>query len=215
MPQDFQSLNEFMPMETTERNLPHWQQQGCTYFITWRMADSVPEEVLRPWRDEREAFFLAHPQPWDSATQRAYHQLFTRRMEEWLDAGYGSCALREPSLRDPVRECLHYFHPARYVLNSWVIMPNHVHVIVRPHPDWALSRILHTWKSFTATQINKLRQTSGTFWMDESFDHIVRSLPQLDHFRHYIKENPLKARLRPDEYSLWMGDDNVPPPLLK
>ncbi len=87
-------------------------------------------------------------------------------------------------------------------------MPNHVHVhvLVRPLGDWPLSRLLHTWKSFTASRINKLQSSSGSFWMDESFDHIVRSEVQWQYFQRYIGENPAKANLRAGEFSLWMGE---------
>lgn len=205
MSDDFKPMRRHLPVETRQRNLPHWEQEGCTYFITWRMADSIPEDALGPWRQEREAFFRVHPKPWDDITQRDYHARFTRRIEQWLDAGHGSCALKSPLFRDPVRESLHHFHQTRYTLSAWVIMPNHVHVLVRPLPAWPLSSLLHTWKSFTASRVNKLQGSKGTFWMDESFDHIVRTEIQLAHFRRYIEENPSKAKLRPEEYSLWMG----------
>ena len=75
-------------------------------------------------------------------------------------------------------------------------MPNHVHVLVCVGAKMKLSKVLHSWKSFTAHELNKLLGRRGTVWQDESFDHIVRSLDQLNHFRSYIGENPAKACLQ-------------------
>lgn len=206
MPEDFQTFNRLSPVATRRRDLPHWEQEGCTYFITWRTADSVPEEILRPWLNERDAFYKTNPKPWDVAIQQSFDERFTRRMENWLDAGHGACVLRLPSVREPVLECLRHFDNTRYSLSAWVVMPNHVHVLVRPFDGWPLSRILHTWKSFTAGRINDALGSTGTFWMAESFDHIVRSPAQLERFRRYISENPAKAGLGETEYDVWMGE---------
>ena len=129
---DFQPPQQLSAVERRRRYLPHWEQPGCTYFLTWRMADSVPESVLRPWLKERSLFLAAHPKPWDTATQKTYNTRFTRRMEEWLDAGHGSCVLKTPEARDIVERCLRFHEGQRYDLNAWVIMPNHVHVLVKP-----------------------------------------------------------------------------------
>jgi REP element-mobilizing transposase RayT len=72
-------------------------------------------------------------------------------------------------------------------------MPNHVHALVTPLPGHELSDILHSWKSFTANQINRLLGVSGAFWQKESFDHIVRSPDSMENFRRYIRDNPLKT----------------------
>jgi REP element-mobilizing transposase RayT len=243
MPFVFQPPKELTRVDRRQRYLPHWEQAGCTYFLTWRMADSVPESVLRPWLEERARFRESHPEPWDTATLKTYNTLFTRRMEEWLDAGHGSCALRAPEARAIVERCLRYHQGQRYDLSAWVIMPNHVHVLVKPLPAGeanesdtdtsvcsedlddteqtrvsvsrlgschSLSSILKSWKGISSRQINRDRERNGSFWMDETFDHIVRSESQLLHFRNYIRENPVKAGLGNDEFTLWMGEDEVP-----
>ena len=93
-------------------------------------------------------------------------------------------------MRQIVVTALNHFAGARYHLREWVVMPNHVHVIVTPIGDHELSDILHSWKSFTAKAINKLLQRTGTFWQKESFDHIVRSPESLDRIVLYILQNP-------------------------
>jgi len=205
MPFDFQPLNWAGSVEKRERSLPHWEQQGCTYFVTWRLADSVDADTLHKWKHERDEFFILHPKPWDEAVEKNYHERFSRRMERWLDAGHGSCVLRDQRCRDVVVECLHHFDGIRYDLAAWVIMPNHVHVLVCPFSEWQLVRILHTWKSFTASRINEILGLQGVLWMDESFDHIVRDKAALERFVKYIRNNPVKAGLGADEYSMWDG----------
>ena len=78
----------------------------------------------------------------------------------------------------------------RYHLGEHVVMPNHVHALVMPLAQWALSEILHTWKSYTAKLINRELEQTGAFWQKESFDHIVRSEAALEHFARYIRDNP-------------------------
>ena len=75
-------------------------------------------------------------------------------------------------------------------------MPNHVHAIVTPLGEHLLSSIVHSWKSFTANQINNALNRRGAFWQKESFDHIVRSTDSLDKFRKYIRENPKNMAAR-------------------
>ncbi|MDB6006694.1 MAG: hypothetical protein JWR15_3681 [Prosthecobacter sp.] len=207
MPFQFKPLNWAGSVEKRERNLPHWEQEGCTYFVTWRLADSVDVDTLQKRQHERNSFFMLYPKPWDEAIEKTYHDRFTRRMERWLDAGHGACVLREKRCRDIVAGCLQHFAGVRYELAAWVIMPNHIHVLICPLPGWPLVRILHTWKSFTANKINELLGHQGALWMDESFDHIVRDKTALNRFSKYLRNNPVKAALRYDEYSLWAGSE--------
>ena len=117
------------------RNLPHWEQAGCTYFITWRLADSLPGSQLRVWQEDRERWLALNPQPWTPRVQEEYQREFIDRIEHWLDAGHGSCVLRRPEVRGILSGALHFFHGQRYELEGAVIMPNHVHVIVTPKSE--------------------------------------------------------------------------------
>ncbi|MEK0182777.1 transposase, partial [Microcoleus anatoxicus] len=180
----------------TARNLPHWQQDGVTYFVTFRLADSVPQEKLRQWQDEREKWLKENKQPFSKAQKAEYYQLFSEKINNWLDAGMGSCYLKEPHIAKIVADALHYFNGDRYILGEWVVMPNHVHLLVTPLGDRTLSAILHSWKSFTANQVNKVLNRQGKFWQEESFDHIVRNHEQLERIQQYIAENPQKAGIK-------------------
>ena len=189
---------------------PHWRQEAVTYFVTFRLADSLPQAKLNEWLHERSAWLALHPKPWDEPTRGEFHRQFTARIEKWLDAGHGSCILAQKPIRDVVVETLWHFDGSRYLLDAWVAMPNHIHAIVTPLADHDLSKIVHTWKSFTSHAIGKaLSDWQGPFWQRESFDHIVRGPNHLERFRIYIENNP--RGLPPDRYSLHSRPSDIAP----
>jgi len=187
------------------RRLPHWQQEGTTYFVTFRLADALPIPVLRQWQAERENWLRQNPKPWTVGKEQEFHELFHSKMESHLDQNHGACVLRDRNVGEIVEGLLRHFDGQRYQLGSFVIMPNHVHVVVRPLLNHSLSEILHSWKSFSANQANATLKRSGTFWQDESFDHIIRDEAQMERFERYIVENPAKARLKPQMVRVGYG----------
>ncbi|MDI1314132.1 transposase [Prosthecobacter sp.] len=196
----------FNPNEKVQRhrgNLPHWQQQGTTYFVTSRLADSLPADVLDHWRRLQKAWFDAHGISsvlrLDHLTEEQrheYHREFTARFHELLDAGHGACPLADPACADVLIRKLVEGHGNAYHLDAWGIMPNHFHAIVEPAEGRELGDIMQRWKGGSAREINLARRTSGKLWHREAFDHIVRSEAQLNHFRRYMSMNPAKASLR-------------------
>jgi Rad3-related DNA helicase/REP element-mobilizing transposase RayT len=193
------------PVTKTGRHLPHWQQEGCTYFVTFRLADSIPEDKLVQWQMELREWLRRHPEPRTTGQEQEYAEQFAERFHRWLDEGMGECWLRQPGISALVEEALRFFDGQRYWLGHFTVMPNHVHVLVRPAGDDALSEILHSWKSFTAKKINALLEREGKVWQDESFDCIVRDEAQLAQFTAYVHENPAKAKLRAGEFRLGFG----------
>jgi carbamoyl-phosphate synthase large subunit len=95
-----------------------------------------------------------------------------------------------------------FFDGERYHLDAFVVMPNHVHALVQPTGNNSLNEILHSWKSFTANEINRVTRRCGEVWMNESYDHIVCDWEELLNWRRYIAGNPEKARLRDSEFVL-------------
>jgi len=129
--------------------LPHWEAGDTPQSITFRLADSLPRHVVAG-RLSGET----------SATRRD-------RFEALLDAGHGEGLLTLEQAATIVQAALLKFDGARYRLHAWCVMPNHVHVLATPLGDWSLSAILHSWKSFTAKQINKALSREGTVWWEE------------------------------------------------
>ena len=111
-----------------------------------------------------------------------------------LHAGSGACVLRDPQNADVVRGALRHFDGERYALDEFVVMPNHVHVLVKPLAGNGLADILHSWKSYTANQLNRRLGRTGQLWQHESFDHLVRNEAAMEAIRRYIRENPKVAR---------------------
>ncbi len=106
-----------------------------------------------------------------------------------MDTGAGSCALRIPEARQVILETLHLWDGERYQFGTLAIAGNHVHVLVVPHPGYDLSVIMHSWKSYTAKAINRIIGRKGSFWQEESFDHVVRSADHLFQYERYIAEH--------------------------
>jgi REP element-mobilizing transposase RayT len=173
----------------SRRNMPHWRQEGAVYFVTFRLADSLPQECLAELRAIRGT--RLQPVALEDHRLEACATEYVQRLDRWLHKGHGNCCLAEPAASEIVEKALHFFDGQRYALGSYVIMPNHVHVLVAPTGEQELTKILHSWKSFTAKQINTVLCRQGTLWQDESFDHIVRSDESLRKFTEYIEQNPV------------------------
>ena len=182
-------------------HLPHWHQDGKLQFITFRLADSLPQEKLDELEQNKERFMQQHPQPWEKETEAQYYKLFGSKIDEWLDAGMGSCLLKFPNIRKIVCDALSFFDGDRYRLHSYVVMPNHVHVLVELLGENKTGDVLHSWKRHTANQINKLIGGSGKFWQHESFDRIIRDKEHYNNVLRYIANNP--RNLPEDSFSIY------------
>ncbi|MCH7227551.1 competence/damage-inducible protein A [Haloferula sp. A504] len=188
------------------RRLPHWRQEGATYFVTFRTADSLPKDTLDRWYLRRAEWLGNHGIPVERnrpvdlsklsfEAHREYDRTFVKALQTELDRGLGDCPLADRGNAVLVERALRHFDGERYRLGDFVIMPNHVHLLVQPGVGHELSEILKSWKGFTAREINGRMGRTGNFWQKESWDHIVRTRRQLDRFREYIADNPRMARL--------------------
>ena len=194
-----------------EGNLPHWYQPGVTYFVTFRTEDSVPQQLQNSWHAQRDAWLRERDIDPRSPTwrtvlrghpdlEREFHKTFTRQFMEYLDRGYGECSLQRPELAKIVADNLKHFDSQRYQLGDFVVMPNHVHILVCLLGETEIEPQCTSWKKFTAAQINRALKRRGRFWQPESFDHLVRSQEQFAALQVYIAENPKNAKLRSCEY---------------
>jgi putative transposase len=194
-----------------EGNLPHWFQPGVTYFVTFRTDDSVPQALLRAWHKRRDVWLRRHgidpyATNWktvlckDADLEDEYHGTFTREFMDYLDRGYGACVLRQKHLAQFVSDALRHFDGDRYHLGDFVVMPNHVHLLCCLVGSTEIELQCRSWKKFAAGQINQALGRNGRFWQEESFDHLVRSPEQFEHFQRYIAANPIRAGLSAGEY---------------
>jgi len=174
--------------------LPHFDAPGTLQFITFRLADSLPQTVLKQLEQELAQLPV-------SARERERR----KKIEQWLDAGLGCCALRHPRMAELMQQTLQKFDGERYRLIAWCIMPNHVHVLIEP--AISLPKILQSWKSFTGSWAishnaelglgvpKAAGATKNQFWMREYWDRYIRDEGHFHSTVSYIHNNPVKAGL--------------------
>jgi REP element-mobilizing transposase RayT len=164
--------------------LPHFYPEGHTLFVTFCLQGAVPKSLYPP------------------PTAHNAGQAFAW-MDRYLDTTRkGPFYLRRADVAGVVVKAIHFCEqPLQYYkLDSFVVMPNHVHLLVdplvRPTP------FLRTLKSHSAKESNRLLGRSGPFWQAESYDHVVRNEGELSRIRAYIEDNPVRALLAgvPHEY---------------
>ncbi len=199
----FQGLKPNQPIRFYQQVLPHWRQDGATYFVTFRLADSLPQNKLHELRLFKNDWLKKHPEPSEEMFNELAKQLFLR-IEYWLDQGIGKCLLRDRNNAEIALEEICRDHGTNYELGCCVIMPNHVHAIVRPI-GLELEKIIRAWKGRSAVKIHDRIGESGTLWQRESYDRIIRDEEHLQRVIDYIGRNPLRAKLAADSYLLWMN----------
>jgi len=209
----------------TRGYLPHVKREGARYFVTFRLADSLPKDVLLKFQAERaEHLQRFHAQraaatnlgtaPPKPETLYEIERNYFRKLEDYLDKSGGECWLKRPPIADIVANALRCFDSERYRLDAWIVMPNHVHTVLWPMPNHSLSKILQTWKRYTAREANKLLGRTGkTFWQPEPFDHWIRNDEEHARCCRYVVNNPVKARLcaAPEDWK-WSSAWRAEPP---
>jgi type I restriction enzyme R subunit/putative DNA methylase len=197
------------PSETTfgwksRGYLPHFEGGRLIQHITFRLADSLPQSVLRRIEEE-----VGNDK--DTARQIELHE----RAEAWLDAGYGHCVLRRTEAATLVQDALFHFDGIRYRLIAWAIMPNHLHALIEPIDPWTIGRIVSTWKSYTGRRLSPMlrgvsRLNPHRVWNRDYWDRFIRDQGHFEDVVAYIHGNPVKAGLvsRPEDWqwsSAWIG----------
>jgi REP element-mobilizing transposase RayT len=278
--------------------MPHWRQAGATYFVTFRLADSLPQSKLQElktlkeqWESNRRAESLSalstptlrtaeslsapsspktkhdrdplkssernrseNLEPKESGlkesddpemlaeklsapstpTNRGAESLsapstptnpraeklsalpshsfdlisrkLMEQVERWLDQGYGACWLKRHDLAELAKNAMHYADGVQYELGCYVIMPNHIHAILKPldPKTWPLERVLQYRKRAMSIEINKALGEKQFKWQDESFDRIIRDEEHLYRCIQYIGSNPKKAGISKDAWHRWV-----------
>ncbi len=210
-PPGFNGLDPQKPITFYQRFLPHWRQDGATYFVTFRLGDSLPIEKLdqlRAMRDDAKLQLKSVPEGRKQNLLEQQSQKMIAMTEMCLDQGMGSCLLRDPELRRQLIGALKYFDDDRYEIGSYVVMPNHVHVVLRPLPGKprnSLEEILQDRKRASSFAIGKLDGKRGSIWQAESYDRIIRDPQHLWRCLQYIGKNPKKANLSEEAYTLHLN----------
>ena len=194
---------------TDRRNLPHLRQDGATYFVTFRLNDSLPAQALKDLKILREEWEREHPPSHAEEQLEDIVRTISIRAEEWLDQGHGSCLLAQQALREPLERVLHGKSTLAFELGAYVIMPNHAHALARPlaPADEPLEMITRRWKGASSRGINEVRGESGSLWFGESHDRIVRDAEHLYRCVQYIGRNPIKAGLAEGSYARWISPE--------
>jgi putative transposase len=160
------------------RHLPHLYAVGSPVFVTWRLHGSLPpgRHFDRKGLTSGEAFVT---------------------MDRLLDqATLGPLYLRRPEIAAVVTEAIYFNRGqlAHYTLHSFVVMPNHVHLLATPLV--ALPKMMKSLKSITAKRANSILHLTGRpFWQEESYDRLVRDEQEFERVRSYIENNPVRAGL--------------------
>jgi putative DNA methylase len=168
-----------------QRRLPHWHYIGQPVFVTFRLHDSLPPNRSFPER---------------AMTSGTAFAVFDRLLDH---ARSGPTFLREPAVANVsvdsiVRGADEFRH---YEKHAWVVMPNHVHLLITPMTS--VPKLLGLLKTATARKSNLLLVRSGKpFWQDESYDRVVRTWDEFVRIRRYIENNPVRAGLAstPERY---------------
>ncbi len=172
----------------SSRRLPHLDSPDALQFISFRLADSLPQQLLAQWQQQ----LVTLPD-----TERMIE--LRRRMEGYLDRGFGCCALGHPVMAATLQKAFNHHDGERYRLLAWCIMPNHVHVLIKP--DWPLAKIVQSWKVWSARRARNhalewcLDLPLRGLWMRGFWDRYIRDEQHLLAVVEYIHQNPVKAGL--------------------
>lgn len=177
--------------------------EGRSLFVTFRLADSLPAAFLKNWDQERARWLRQNPEPWSVEKEIEYHARFSGAIERALDVGRGTCLLHRTDCRNVVSDTLGHFDGKRYLQLSFIVMPNHVNALFILNREWLLEKVVRSWKSFPARQINGLFKRSEPLWQRDYFDRLIRDATHFRNCVRYIRRNPEKARLTAGEYTLY------------
>ncbi len=190
--------------------LPHWEKEEGLYFLTFHLADSLPQAVLAKIAERHHILeaakeINANLLPEQKALLADYSHA---RIEEYFDRGAGSCPFLDMRIAGSMAAALRFREGRHYRLLAWCVMPNHVHVVVRLFPGRELARVVKAWKTFSAKAANHALGRKGRFWQREYYDRLIRNGDELSRAIQYVLENPGKAGLKNWSW-VWNADGNV------
>jgi REP element-mobilizing transposase RayT len=172
--------------------LPHWEVENGQYFVTVRLADSIPDDAVKRLQEIHRALSAVTAQ---SAAFVDLKRQYFLSLEKYLDAGAGECLLRHPLhaslIVDELMSLVDWFIEVPH----YTIMPNHWHALIVPggRCTHSLADIMKRVKGRTGNGIRKSIGGSGAVWQREWFDRWIRNEAEWDRTLAYIRNNPVKA----------------------
>jgi len=163
--------------------LPHFVS-GEVQSVTIRLFDSLPKSRVQELKES----LLLLP-----ATQRKIE--YRKKVEKWIDQGYGACYLNDHSVASIVKSAILHYNGTKYSMHAWVIMPNHVHLLLSVNRQYSLPTIIKNFKSYTARETNNLLGRTGSFWFRDYYDRYIRNEKHYTTVINYIEYNPVHAGL--------------------
>lgn len=167
-------------------HLPHFDMPGTWQMINYRLADSMP---------------VSRRQEWESLFNIKDDLQRYAKIEDYLDRGLGDCTLHDSRAASIVEENWLHGDGQQYRLLAWVVMPNHVHLLVE---IWQtpMVELIKAWKGYSARHVNRALERRGTLWQDKYWDRYTRDEAHYRKVVHYIENNPVKAGLvkAPEEW---------------
>ena len=167
--------------------LPHIDETGLVQHITFHLADSLPREVVEQMKTKT-----------DALSEKERDVVKRKRIQELLDSGIGSCILERADCARIVEDSLLFGDGVRYQLLAWVVMPNHVHVLIEQNSKWPLGKVVQSWKRHTTREFRKLGlvdTSKPSLWQRDYWDRFIRDEAHFVIAKEYIENNPVKAGL--------------------
>ncbi|QDT35542.1 transposase [Thalassoglobus polymorphus] len=204
-PPGFRGLLDHHPIHRYQRNLPHWRQEGASYFVTFNLADAVPAAQQQELESIRREWLHRYPHPRDEDCWIEYAKTMFRRQERIMDASYGCCLLGQSEYAEELHRAILHFHEKRYEIGCFVVMANHCHLIIRPFNGFELENELGAIKRASSRFICEREKVPGPLWQDESYDRIIRDEEHLWRVVQYIGRNPLVAKIPKSSWHRWLN----------
>ena len=192
-----------MKKEFYKRHLPHIQPAGGLFFVTYSLYGSIPKSKMNSIKNEY------HNIKADTAlSDKDTNVLKNRSRKIYLDKidqilnhkdNMGPHWLKNPEIAKIVSDSLHYWNGIQLDLYAYCIMSNHVHVVFemfdkkRVNNEKSLNEILHSIKRYSANKANKILNRTGQFWMNESYDYLIKNEKEIVRIIEYTLDNPIKA----------------------
>lgn len=191
--------------EFYRRNLPHIQPRGATFLVNFRLADSLPTEVVERLRAEADELKNCLQAIKDTKAKIPLRDKKQRELlDKWDDALHksqsGPLWLKDKEVAEIVATSIRYHEGKWLDIVAYCIMPNHFHLVLKPHEasetaDYSLTKIMYNIKRNSANHANKLLGRTGAFWQHENYDHFIRNEAELERTIKYVLYNPVKAGL--------------------